>query len=74
MLVHHIEVFHCEVNPGERVAAYNGPCHAETLPEHLQSCKQVIGAWAMGAKVKKYFIYTFYPVTFDTTRKRVVLF
>ncbi|XP_014671913.1 PREDICTED: dopamine beta-hydroxylase-like [Priapulus caudatus] len=53
-LVHHMEVFHCKVKPGEHVSAYNGQCHAENLPAQLQSCKEVIGAWAMGAKAMAY--------------------
>lgn len=48
-LVHHIEVFHCEVGPTEKVPYYNGPGLAEGKPKGLEVCRKVIGAWAMGA-------------------------
>ncbi|XP_056011248.1 dopamine beta-hydroxylase-like [Ostrea edulis] len=48
-LVHHIEVFHCQLSPHETVTSYNGPGMAEGKPPELAACREVIGAWAMGA-------------------------
>nr|QQY02559.1 dopamine beta-hydroxylase [Cryptocotyle lingua] len=45
--VHHMEVFLC--TGAHRVRQYNGPCNSETKPMGLRQCRQVIGAWAMGA-------------------------
>ncbi|XP_041369835.1 dopamine beta-hydroxylase-like [Gigantopelta aegis] len=47
-LVHHIEVFYC-VGVSGRLPFYNGPGLAEGKPPELASCRNVIGAWAMGA-------------------------
>ncbi|KAK3600154.1 hypothetical protein CHS0354_012277 [Potamilus streckersoni] len=49
-LVHHMEVFHCELSKDEIVQDYNGPGFAEGKPPELEACRNVIGAWAMGAK------------------------
>lgn len=49
--VHHIEVFHCQVGPHHTVASYNGPGMAEGKSPELAACREVIGAWAMGASV-----------------------
>ncbi|KAG0423362.1 hypothetical protein HPB47_000878 [Ixodes persulcatus] len=48
-LVHHMELFHCEVPPDQDLPAWNGPCHSPEKPEILERCKRVIAAWAMGA-------------------------
>ncbi|XP_045209562.2 dopamine beta-hydroxylase-like [Mercenaria mercenaria] len=48
-LVHHMEVFHCEVAANEIIRFFNGPGLAEGKPPELESCRKVIGAWAMGA-------------------------
>ncbi|XP_059162618.1 dopamine beta-hydroxylase-like [Physella acuta] len=53
-LVHHMEVFHCELTRGERIPYYNGPGLAEDKPEGLDVCRKVIGAWAMGAEAMVY--------------------
>ncbi|XP_052673220.1 dopamine beta-hydroxylase-like [Crassostrea angulata] len=47
--VHHIEVFHCQVDPLVKVTSYNGPGMAEGKSPELEACREVIGAWAMGA-------------------------
>ncbi|XP_061184016.1 dopamine beta-hydroxylase-like [Saccostrea echinata] len=47
--VHHIEVFHCQVVPHVTLTLYNGPGMAEGKPPELTACREVIGAWAMGA-------------------------
>ncbi|KAL4219402.1 hypothetical protein ACF0H5_021982 [Mactra antiquata] len=48
-LVHHMEVFHCEVASNEIIRYYNGPGLSEGKPTELEACRKVIGAWAMGA-------------------------
>lgn len=53
--VHHIEVFHCQVDPKVKVTSYNGPGMAEGKSPELEACREVIGAWAMGASVQPYF-------------------
>ena len=58
-LVHHIEVFHCEVGPNEKVPYYNGPGLAEGKPKGLEVCRKVIGAWAMGASVSLSIFHLF---------------
>ncbi|GAB6033666.1 hypothetical protein CHUAL_013726 [Chamberlinius hualienensis] len=49
-LVHHMEVFHCEVEFGKQVPLYSGPCDGSSRPQSTQTCKKVIAAWAMGAQ------------------------
>ncbi|XP_013420099.1 dopamine beta-hydroxylase-like [Lingula anatina] len=61
-LVHHMEVFHCEVPPNKIVPSYNALCHAETKPEQLKSCTRVIGAWAKGAQPFVYPLEAGYSV------------
>lgn len=51
-LVHHMELFHCEVEKGTIVPDYVGPCDSESKPVLLNACKRVIAAWAMGATVR----------------------
>ncbi|XP_077987007.1 dopamine beta-hydroxylase-like [Glandiceps talaboti] len=46
-LVHHMEVFLCEEDVTEM---YNAPCQTENKPKPIESCKHVLGAWAMGAE------------------------
>ncbi|CAH1797738.1 unnamed protein product [Owenia fusiformis] len=53
-IVHHMEVFHCEVPPDEEIPHYNEPCPGEGSSmkpwmQRIGSCRRVIGAWAMGA-------------------------
>nr|WDE40212.1 dopamine beta hydroxylase-like protein [Schizocardium californicum] len=50
-IVHHMEVFLCEDDVTEM---YNAPCKTESKPKPIESCKHVLGAWAMGAEP---FIY-----------------
>ena len=52
-VVHHMEVFHCDLEGNVRLGAYNAPCkvYGAERPKGLESCRQVIGAWAMGAVV-----------------------
>nr|BAT68975.1 tyramine beta-hydroxylase [Ambigolimax valentianus] len=53
-LVHHMEVFHCEVDDVDNLPYYSGPGQSEGMPEGLGVCRKVIGAWAMGAKAMVY--------------------
>ncbi|XP_072015163.1 dopamine beta-hydroxylase-like [Amphiura filiformis] len=53
-LVHHMEVYNCNVQDGQHLPNYSGSCRAKDKPSSLESCKHVIGAWAMGAEP---FIY-----------------
>ncbi|KAL3315669.1 hypothetical protein Ciccas_005697 [Cichlidogyrus casuarinus] len=49
-LVHHMEVFRCKLDSsGQLPPQYNNPCNSETKPMGLTKCREVIGAWAMGA-------------------------
>lgn len=50
-LVHHMELFHCEVNPDVSLPDWNGPCFSPGKPQILENCKKVLAAWAMGAGV-----------------------
>ena len=49
-LVHHMELFHCEVDVSLDLPAYDGPCSSPSRPKSLDPCKRVIAAWAMGAE------------------------
>ena len=57
-LVHHVEVFHCEVSADHPIIFYNGPGEAEGMPSELEFCRKVIGAWAMGASVSLFVLFT----------------
>lgn len=48
-VVHHMELFHCNVDPKTNIPAYNAACTSEQKPMNLTQCRRVIGAWAMGA-------------------------
>ncbi|GIX69823.1 dopamine beta-hydroxylase [Caerostris darwini] len=48
-LVHHMEVFHCEVDAHKKLPFWNGPCTSPEKPKILEACKRVLAAWAMGA-------------------------
>ncbi|XP_076359948.1 tyramine beta hydroxylase [Tachypleus tridentatus] len=48
-VVHHMEVFHCEVPDDLELPHWNGPCFDKTKPAILETCKRVLAAWAMGA-------------------------
>jgi len=51
-IVHHLEVFHCQAPPHVKIQYYDGPCSSKSVrPKGLESCRKVLGAWAMGAKV-----------------------
>ncbi|CAB3368735.1 Hypothetical predicted protein [Cloeon dipterum] len=49
-LVHHMELFHCELPAQQKVPSYQGPCFAPDKPALLDNCKRVLSAWAMGAE------------------------
>lgn len=51
-LVHHMELFHCEVDSNETLPDWNAPCFDSSKPAILQNCKKVLAAWAMGAEVR----------------------
>jgi len=48
-VVHHMELFHCDVDLNIKIPAFNGPCTSEQKPMGLTPCRRVIGAWAIGA-------------------------
>lgn len=48
-VVHHMEVFHCEVDAKAKLPSWNGPCASPSKPAILEPCKRVLAAWAMGA-------------------------
>ncbi|XP_042895000.1 dopamine beta-hydroxylase [Parasteatoda tepidariorum] len=48
-VVHHMEVFHCEVDADKKLPDWNGPCSSSKKPQILETCKRVLAAWAMGA-------------------------
>ncbi|KAG8195957.1 hypothetical protein JTE90_028931 [Oedothorax gibbosus] len=48
-IVHHMEVFHCEVDAHKELPSWNGPCTSASKPPILEPCKRVLAAWAMGA-------------------------
>lgn len=52
-IIHHMEVFHCQME-GE-MPDYSGPCTGDAAPfQQLETCRNVIGAWAMGATTFTY--------------------
>ena len=48
-VVHHMELFHCDVDPRTKIPPFNQVCTSEQKPMGLTPCRRVIGAWAMGA-------------------------
>ncbi|CAF0755135.1 unnamed protein product [Rotaria sordida] len=48
-IVHHMELFHCDVSSDIDIPEYNGVCTSEQKPMGLTPCRRVIGAWALGA-------------------------
>lgn len=50
-IVHHMELFHCEVNTENELPPWNGLCHDSNMPKSLEQCKRVTAAWAYGADV-----------------------
>nr|XP_027199073.1 dopamine beta-hydroxylase-like [Dermatophagoides pteronyssinus] len=48
-IVHHMELFHCEVDAKKKLPPWNGLCHDSNMPELLEQCKRVTAAWAYGA-------------------------
>lgn len=50
-IVHHMEVFHCEVDANNELPAWSGSCTDSAMPDVLKACKRVIAAWAYGAGV-----------------------
>jgi dopamine beta-monooxygenase len=54
-VVHHLEVFHCQVPADVDIPYYDAPCSSNSeRPRGLESCSRVIGAWAMGANPLSY--------------------
>ena len=52
-VVHHMEVFLCDEIHDVSARRFRGPCKVfgAERPTGLESCRQVVGAWAMGAVV-----------------------
>lgn len=48
-VVHHMELFHCDVDRNTEIPVFNGVCTSEQKPMGLTPCRRVIGAWALGA-------------------------
>lgn len=48
-LVHHMEVFHCEVDATTSLTLRDEECKDSVKPRGLEKCSKVIAAWAMGA-------------------------
>ncbi|CAF1258809.1 unnamed protein product [Didymodactylos carnosus] len=48
-VVHHMELFHCNVPAEKEVPKFNGPCTTEQKPMGLTECRRVTGAWPLGA-------------------------
>jgi dopamine beta-monooxygenase len=48
-VVHHMELFHCDVGPNTAIPSFNQTCTSEQKPMGLTPCRRVIGAWALGA-------------------------
>ncbi|RWS14424.1 Dopamine beta-hydroxylase-like protein, partial [Dinothrombium tinctorium] len=48
-LVHHMEVFHCEIPAESTLPDWDGGCFDKNMPEILDNCKRVVAAWALGA-------------------------
>ncbi len=48
-VVHHMELFHCNVDVNKEIPEFNGVCTSEQKPMGLTPCRRVIGAWALGA-------------------------
>lgn len=63
-LVHHMELFHCEVNTTEvpELPPWNGHCDDPAMPAPLKACKRVVAAWAMGASPMTYPRHVGLPV------------
>ncbi|XP_055353897.1 dopamine beta-hydroxylase-like [Paramacrobiotus metropolitanus] len=61
-LVHHIEVFHCEIPTGIHISEWEGDCDDGSAPKDMDYCKRVIGAWAMGAPPLRYPPEAGYPI------------
>ncbi|KAK2157256.1 hypothetical protein LSH36_194g01002 [Paralvinella palmiformis] len=50
-----MEVFHCDVPSDKKLPDFDGPNESKAeAPEGLEACRQVIGAWAMGAEPLTY--------------------
>ncbi|CAF4607579.1 unnamed protein product, partial [Rotaria magnacalcarata] len=48
-VVHHMELFHCNVASDFEIPAFNDVCTSEQKPMGLTPCRRVVGAWALGA-------------------------
>lgn len=50
--IHHIEVFHCDLDAKTEVPLYDGSCMA--IPKESDVCYRVMAIWAIGAST---FVY-----------------
>lgn len=46
-LLHHMEVFHCDVAPDTEIPMYAGLC--DNAPPSVMQCMRVIALWALGS-------------------------
>lgn len=46
-LMHHMEVFHCDVAPDTQIPMYSGIC--DQAPADVMQCNRVIALWALGS-------------------------
>lgn len=54
-LVHHMEIFHCEIDAKLVFNKWSGRCNDTKMPSSLLNCKKVLAAWAYGASVSSRF-------------------
>lgn len=73
-LVHHMELFHCEVNSSQEMPEYNGPCAGPKVPPILSKCRKVIAAWAMGATVSIFFLLYFFKLMIKILLHFLIIF
>lgn len=61
-LVHHMEVFHCEIDAKLVFNKWSGRCNDTEMPNMLLNCKKVIAAWAYGASVSRCYSFSGYNI------------
>ncbi|XP_071840327.1 dopamine beta-hydroxylase-like [Apostichopus japonicus] len=71
MIVHHMELYHCEVPPDNKIPDYSGPCPEK--PKQLNVCSKVIAAWAMGAEPLVYPIEAGVPLGGSAWSKHLMI-
>ncbi|PIK38161.1 putative dopamine beta-hydroxylase [Apostichopus japonicus] len=71
MIVHHMELYHCEVPPDNNIPDYSGPCPEK--PKQLNVCSKVIAAWAMGAEPLVYPIEAGVPLGGSAWSKHLMI-